>query len=77
MKGTIRRLNNQGDTAIEFDTELGVTEEAEEILGTAARSRSALFDGTTRERIGDTASTKTILEEHEEILIVPPMAGGA
>jgi len=79
MKGIVRVLNSQGDTAVEFDTETGVVEEAEKIIRQAQANSSALFDGTTREQIGRPTkpqSPKKVLGEHEEVLIVPPMAGG-
>lgn len=77
MKGKIKVLNSQGHSTIEYDTEKGVVEEAEKILAQAAQGRSVIFDGTTREQIpGGPGQGRSVLEEHEEILVVPPMAGG-
>ena len=88
MKGTIKVLNNQGHTAVEYNTEAGVVEEAYKVLEDAARFHAHLFDGQTRESIGQapgrgggTPPTRdkqnTILREHDEVIVVPPMAGGA
>lgn len=76
MKGIIKTLNNaSGHAETAYDTEAGVVEEAEKILASASKQRSALFDGKTKEQITD-RDTGKILGEHEEILVVPPMAGG-
>ena len=77
MKGTIKVLNASGHTATEFDTDKGVVKEAEEILAKATSMRSGVFDGKTKERVPTSGSSRnTILQENEEILVVPPMAGG-
>lgn len=77
MQGTIKVLNRQGHSTIEFDTETGAVEEAEAILRQAAQERSVIFDAGTREMIpGGPGQGRSVLEEHEEILVVPPMAGG-
>jgi len=86
MKGTIKVLNASGHTTVEYDTDKGIVDEAEAILREADLKRSALFDGTTREPIErtrqrrlrreSTVSDDRILSEHEEIVVVPPMAGG-
>jgi hypothetical protein len=73
MKGTIKTLNNEGHGAVMYDTETGEgTQDARQELSKAERVRAAFFDGTTKERITGSVN----LEEHEEILVVPPMAGG-
>jgi hypothetical protein len=82
MKGTIKVLDAKGHTAVEFDTDTGVVEEAEQILRHAVAAGSALFSGTTKERIPFSKKTPAqergaVLEQHEEILVVPPMAGGS
>lgn len=77
MQGTIKILNSRGHSTVEYDTETGVVEEAEGILRDAARANSVLFDAKTREKIeGGPGKGRSVLEEHEEILVVPPMAGG-
>lgn len=83
MKGTIKVLNDaSGHSAVEYDTEAGVVEEAEAILAHAAEMRAVLFDGGTKEKIAGAHQVaaagegRSVLEEHEEVLVVPPIAGG-
>ena len=80
MQGTIRVLGNGGDTAVKYDTDAGIVEEAEKVLAEANAHGSGLFDGTTKEQIPNPArkggDPRKVLSEHEEVLIVPPMAGG-
>lgn len=73
MKGTIKTLNNKGHGAVMYDTETkeGV-EEANKEIDEARYNRSAFFDGKTREQITGGVN----LEEHEEVVVLPPMAGG-
>ncbi len=86
MKGTIKVLNASGHTEVAYDTE-DITEagkaavrEAEQILARAVAGNSMLFDTITRERIS-TRSPAHIpvfhrLQEHPDVTVVPPMAGG-
>jgi hypothetical protein len=75
MQGTVKFLNGSGHSTIEFDTEAGVVEEAERFLAAASAGGSSFFDGVTRERIGKPGGTPK-LGEHEQIIVVPQMAGG-
>jgi hypothetical protein len=93
MKGTVKFLSGKsGHDTIPFDTEAGVVDEAQKILAEQVFGGSAIFDGTTKERITppNTCSGRilrdmrgrtrldmgAVLREHEDIVIVPPMAGG-
>ena len=83
MKGTIRRMSNRdGHTEVAYDTETGVVAEAEALLADAAASRAALFDGETKEKIGDARDIqdrgkgRDVLEEHSDVMVVQPIAGG-
>lgn len=82
MQGVVRVLNDRGHTEAAYDTETGVVEEAEAILAQAAERGAALFSGTTKEKIGDARDvrergrTRDVLAENEEVLVVPPVAGG-
>jgi hypothetical protein len=85
MTGVVRTLSGHGDEAVAYDTETGVVEEAEKVLAEAIRTSQGVFDGTTREQIRqpDVRSTaeakeaaRNVIETHEEVLIVPRMAGG-
>jgi hypothetical protein len=79
MKGTVKVLSSNGHDTIVFDTEQGIVQEAEDALILAARNRSAVFDTSTREQVpGNVAagSPGDVLSEHEELLVIPPMAGG-
>ena len=84
MKGTIKVLNSRGHTAVEFDTEAGIVERAETVLREAHYHGATLFSGETKEQIaaahsgmmGDKEQRRKILEENEDIIVVPPMAGG-
>jgi hypothetical protein len=80
MTRTIRTLGSQGDTAVEYDLDTGeAVKEAERILAQAQEGQAGLFDGTTKEQIKAPTTPKgrkAALGEHEEILIVPRMAGG-
>lgn len=74
MKGTLKVLNSQGHSAVEYDTEAGIVDEAERILAEARMQNAALFDGGTKERVPNQPGRT--LEEHDELIVVPPMAGG-
>lgn len=79
MKGALKVLDAKGHTEVEYDTEAGVVEEAEKVL--KQHSHSAFFDGETRERIptkrpNTKEDRERMLSEHEEIIVVAPMAGG-
>lgn len=76
MKGTIKVLNAKGHSEVAYDTEKGVVKEAEAILEGASQSNASIFDGKTKERIGRKEGNDTILQTHEEIIVVPQMAGG-
>jgi molybdopterin converting factor small subunit len=83
MKGVVRTLCNKGDVPVAYDTDTGVIAEAEAIVANAIRLGHGVFDGPTQEQIktrsatGDTVTTaKDVLKEHEEVLILPRMAGG-
>ena len=69
-KGTIKILNGSGHSVIEWDLETkeGVDEARFAISGFGAK---AVFDAHTRDQID-----KPTLGTHEEMLVVPPMAGG-
>lgn len=82
MKGTVKVLNASGHSTVEFDTELGIVKEAEDIIRDAWANSSMLFDQQTQERI-QTPRTPLkdkrpgkVLEAHEDIIVVAPMAGG-
>jgi len=72
MKGTIKILDGSGHSVVEYDTETGegVTK-ADGTLKSAVRNHSAVFDAKTRQQIKD-----PVVGTHEEMLVVPPMAGG-
>lgn len=76
MKGTIKVLNAKGHSEVAYDTEKGVVQEAEEILEGSSRANASIFDGKTKERIDRSEGNDTILRTHEEIIVVPQMAGG-
>lgn len=78
MKGSVKVLNAKGHTETPYDTETGITVEAEAILAQARGEGSMLFDAGTQERITTRPETtgRKILSEHEEVIVVPPMAGG-
>jgi hypothetical protein len=76
MKGTIKVLNAKGHSEVTYDTEEGVVEEAEAILEGSSRANASIFDGKTKERIDRSEGNDTILKTHEEIIVVPQMAGG-
>jgi molybdopterin converting factor small subunit len=73
MKGTIKILDATGHTTVEYDTEADVVGEATAILALAARRGSAVFDAKTREQV---PNDEHVLSEHDELLVIPPMAGG-
>lgn len=79
MQGTVKILDNSGHTAVPYDTDKGVVQEAENILVATVINRSAVFDGNTKEQVprNEMREPGKVLEEHEELLIVPPMAGGS
>jgi hypothetical protein len=75
MKGTIKVVNATGHSTVEFDTTVAASVEvANETIKRAIDMRSKLFDGTTKEEIPPKDWKP---EEHEETLVIPPMAGGA
>lgn len=72
MKGTIKTLDGSGHTTVEYDTETGEgVKDATATLQKGTRNRSAVFDAKTREQINNPR-----VGTHEEMLVVPPMAGG-
>jgi len=75
MKGAVKLLNHRGHTLCEYDTaDQDTVNEAERIVREALANSAMLFDGTTREQI---KADRVKLGEREEVLVVPPMAGGA
>lgn len=76
MQGVIKTLNQRGHTAVKYDTESGSgVEEAKEAVTAGNGLHSAFFDGQTKERIRRSDPDK-IIQEHEEVIVVRPMAGG-
>ncbi len=75
MQGTLKVLDGTGHTTIAYNTEQGVTKEAIRVLGDHIRHHSALFDGQTKERLYP-IDLNDMLETHEEVILVPMMAGG-
>lgn len=73
MKGMIKILDATGHTTVEYDTEAGRVGEATAVLALAARRGSAVFDAKTREQV---PNDEQVLSEHDELLVIPPMAGG-
>jgi len=83
MKGVVRTLCNKGDVPVAYDTDTGVIEEAERIVQEAIVMGHGVFDGPTQEQIKTRSawgqavtSARDVLKEHEEVLILPRMAGG-
>lgn len=77
MVGTVKILDGSGHTPVAYDTEGGIVTEAENVLASTRYNRSAVFDGKTKERVSDPASDPSkVLSEHEELIVLPPMAGG-
>jgi molybdopterin converting factor small subunit len=76
MKGSIKILDASGHTTVTYDTE--TKDGVEEARAALSRSRFAtLFDAVTKEKVDRTGVTgDTILEQHEELIVVPTMAGG-
>jgi hypothetical protein len=81
MKGSIKILDASGHTTVTYDTDdpdsmLNATSK----LGDASRF-ATLFDAVTKEKVDRTGwpacvTDYTILEQHEELIVVPVMAGG-
>ena len=77
MKGKLKVMDGSGHTEVVYDTEAGVVEEAEEILARAAMQSAVLFDAKTKEKVAAGRDIgKGALEEHEDLLVVPPLQGG-
>jgi len=76
MKGSIKILDASGHTTVTYDTD-----DPNSMLNATSKlmqtSRFAtLFDAATKEKVDRTVTDYTILEQHEELIVVPVMAGG-
>ncbi len=77
MQGVIKQLNNRGHTEVAYDTDVPESVEvAMAEIRAALDRRSMLFDGQTRKQIPISYGSGADILEREQILEVPPMAGG-
>ena len=76
MQGTIKILGKSGHEEVTYDTEVPESVEvAKERLKEEKRDKSAaFFDGESGDRIGGSGIPDP--EDHEQIVVLPPMAGG-
>jgi hypothetical protein len=77
MTGSVKLLNSSGHTLVEYDTADEATiREAERIIEQALASHASVFDAKTREKVPTRPSGGIDVSAHEELLVVPQMAGG-
>jgi hypothetical protein len=71
--GSMKILDASGHTTVEYDA----TNTDAALKALAETNRFAtVFDAVTKEKVDRTAGDDVVLQEHEELIVVPVMAGG-